>query len=86
MVSMKRRITEKAINVEFTSTDTKCTLIYSTYSENEESNGFPMYVNFCSTIGSINTDLLLERAMAAFDKWITTKTIILLCCVDLLKR
>ena len=24
--------------------------------------------------------------MVAFDKWITTKTIILLCCVDLMKR
>ena len=89
MASMKRRITEKAINEEFTfiaTTDTQSTYIFTAYSENGERNGFPMYVNFCSTMSFINTDLLLERMMAAFDKWITTKTIILLCCDDLLKR
>ena len=62
MASMKRRITEKAINVEFTSTATtytRCAYIFTAYSENGESNGFPMYVNFCSTMGFIiNTDLL----------------------------
>ena len=88
MGSMKIRITGKAINEEFTSiaTDTQCTYLFTAYSENGESNGFPMYVNFCSTMSFINTDLLLERMMAAFDKWITTKTIILLCCDDLLNR
>ena len=89
MGSMKIRITGKAINEEFTSmatTDTQCTYIFRAYSENREGNGFPMYVNFCSTMSFINTDLLLERMMAAFDKWITTKTIILLCCDDLLNR